>query len=148
MAFPRPEGYHSITPGAAVPRAGEVLEFIEEVFDGKVLERYDAPDGTLAHAEVRIGDSAFQIGTAQEGDPPFTAMLSYYVSSADQVDALYQKALNAGATSRMEPADQFYGWRTATVLDMGGNGWTIYAVVEELTQDEMNKRVAALEDGS
>lgn len=148
MAFPRPEGYHSITPGAAVPRAGEVLEFIEKVFDGKVLERYDAPDGTLAHAEMRIGDSAFQIGTAQEGDPTFTAMLSYYVSSADQVDALYQKALDAGASSRIEPTDQFYGWRTATVIDMGGNGWTIYAVVEELTQDEMNERVAALEDGS
>lgn len=148
MAFPRPEGYHSITPGAAVPRAGEVLEFIEKVFDGKVLERYDAPDGTLAHAELRIGDSAFQIGTAQEGDPPFTAMLSYYVTSAEQVDALYQKALDAGASSRIEPTDQFYGWRTATVIDMGGNGWTIYAVVEELTQDEMNERVAALEDGT
>lgn len=148
MAFPRPDGYHSITPGAAVPRAEEVLEFIEKVLEGEVLERYDAPDGTLAHAEVRIGDSVLQMGTAQEGDTQYPAMLMYYVSSGDQVDALYQKALDAGATSRMEPSDQFYGWRTATVIDMGGNGWTIYAVVEELTQDEMNERVAALEDES
>ena len=125
-----------------------MLEFIEKVFEGKVLERYDTPDGTLAHAEVRIGDSAFQIGTAHEGDPQYPAMLMYHVSSGDQVDALYQKALDAGATSQIEPTDQFYGWRTATVIDMGGNGWTIYAVVEELTQDEMNERVAALEDGS
>ncbi|MCY3885455.1 MAG: VOC family protein [Gammaproteobacteria bacterium] len=148
MAFPRPEGYHSITPGAAVPNGAEVLDFIENVFDGKTIERYDAPDGTLAHAEVMIGDSAFQIGTGPEDSPPFPAMLVFYVDSADKVDELYQKALEAGATSQAEPTDQFYGWRTATVMDMGGNGWTIFAVVEQLTPEEMNERVSALEDDS
>ena len=146
MAYPRPEGYHSITPGAAVPNGAEVLEFIEKVFEAKVVERYDAPDGTLAHAEVIIGDSAFQIGTGSEDSPPFPAMLVYYVSNAAEVDELYQKALDAGATSKAEPADQFYGWRTATVMDMGGNGWTIFAVIEQLTPEEMNERVASLED--
>ncbi len=142
MAFPRPEGHHSITPGASVHNADQVLEFIQNVLGGKLVERYDGPDGSVAHAEVMIGDSIFMFGTVEPGATPYPAMLSYYVDEADQVDEVYNKALAAGATSKMEPANQFYGWRTATVTDTGGNAWTICCVVEQLSEEEINERMA------
>lgn len=148
VAFPPPQGHHTVTPGASVPYVAEVLQFIENVFGGKVIERYDAPDGTCMHAEIMIDDCALMLGTPAEGDTAYPALLSYYVDSAEKVDALYRKALDAGAFSKVEPVDQFYGYRTASVVDMGGNGWTICAVVEQLTQEEIAERMASMSTDS
>lgn len=142
MAFPPPRGHHTITPGASINHVAEVLQFIETVFGGEVIERYDTPDGTCAHAEIMIKDCALMLGTPSEGDQSYPALLSYYVNTADEVDALYEKALKAGATSAVEPINQFYGYRTASVVDIGGNGWTICAVVEQLTPEEISDRMA------
>lgn len=148
MAFPPPEGHHTITPGASVPHVSEVLAFIETVFGGKIIERYDAPDGTCMHAEIMIDDCAFMLGTPAEGEKSYPALLSYYVDSANKVDALYEKALVAGAISKVEPVDQFYGYRTASVEDAGGNGWTICAVVEQLTEEEIAARMESMSNES
>ena len=148
MAFPPPEGHHKITPGAACPNAGAVLEFIQEVFDGKIIERYDGEDGKVMHSEVMIGDCAFMIGDSasserdSDGAGIHNSLLSYYVDSPEEVDAMYEKAMKAGATSKIAPVDQFYGWRTASFLDMGGNGWTVCCVIEQLTQEEIEERMA------
>ena len=144
MAFPRPEGHHVVTPGASVPNAAKVLEFVERAFGGETRERYDGPGGSVAHAEIRIGDSVVMFGEPMPGQDAMPAMLSFYVDDADAVDATYARALEFGATSVAEPANQFYGYRAATVRDVGGNSWTICTVVEQLTEDEINQRMAAM----
>lgn len=147
MSFPRPEGHHVITPGASVHNVAAVLQFVEQAFDGTVVERYDGPDGSIGHAEIRIGDSVVMFGDPMPGDDPMPASLSLYVDDAAAVDATYQRALDAGAVSLAAPSDQLYGYRAATVRDAGGNRWTICAVVEQLTQQEIEQRFAAMADG-
>lgn len=144
MSFPLPDGHHSITPGAYVLHAATVLNFVEKAFGGKLVERYDAPDGSVAHAEIMIGDSMLMLGEAPSESEAMPAMLSVYVADGEAVDSTYQGALDAGATSLTPPADQFYGHRSATVEDAGGNRWTITAVVERLTEDDINQRMAAM----
>src|SRR5690242_19192614 len=115
--FPRPQGHHTVTPGFAVAQAGKVIDFLERAFGGKLVERYDGPNGVVFHAEVLLGDSAVMLGSGQPGMSEMPASLSYYVDTGEQVDATYRRALDAGAKSLMEPKNQFYGYRSATVQD-------------------------------
>jgi PhnB protein len=142
----RPAGHHVITPGFMAPKgtAAKAAEFIEKAFGGKVTERYDGPDGTIAHCEVMLGDSIVMFGDAMAGYDPMPASLSYYVDDGKAVDETYRRALAAGATSETEPADQFYGYRSACVKDVAGNRWTICAVIEELTPEEIQRRMASM----
>jgi len=143
--LPRPAGHHTITPGFAVPGAAKVLDFIQKAFGGEVVDRYDMPGGVIAHCEVRVGDSVVMFGEAMpdQGHAAMPASLSLYLDSGNAVDATYKKAVAAGATSVMEPANQFYGYRSATVRDPGGNKWTLCAIVEELTKAEIEQRMAS-----
>lgn len=146
-SFPRPDGRHTITPGFAVSRAADVIDFLQQAFDGELVERYDAPSGSVAHAEVRIGDSVVMLGEPMPGTEAMPAMLSLYVEDGPAVDATYRRALECGARSLSEPEDQFYGYRSATVADQGGNRWTICAVVEQLSKEEIASRMSELMSG-
>jgi len=141
--LPRPDGHHSITPGFSVKGAATVIAFLERAFAGKVVDRYEGPGGVVFHAEVMIGDSVVMLGEATADHPTMPAQLSFYVENGDAVDATYERALAAGAKSLMEPANQFYGYRSASIQDAGGNKWTICAIVEPLTREQIEQRMAS-----
>ena len=120
---PVPEGYHSVIPYLAVTEVGKVIEFLKAAFGATENHRMAQPNGTIMHAEVKIGDSMLMIGggEAWRGTPkPMT--LHLYVRDAD---ATYRRALEAGATSIEEPGDKPYGDREAGVKDFGGNTWYV-----------------------
>src|SRR5678816_1761216 len=102
-SFPRPEGHHTITPAFIVPRAAQVIEFIQRAFGGEVVDRYDGPNGEVFHAELKLGDSVVFVGEPQGGGHAvMPAALSFYVANGEAVDTIYRRAISAGATSMME----------------------------------------------
>jgi PhnB protein len=116
------EGFHTITPYLMVQEADQLVEFVKQAFGATELLRGIGSAGGL-HAEVRIGDSMVMIGGggAWRGEPMPAAIYLYM----DEVDPVYKRALQAGATSIMEPADQPYGDRLAGVKDPFSNVWYI-----------------------
>ena len=134
-----PEGYHSVTLYLIVEGAADLLEFTKQAFGAEERMRMDASDGSVAHAEVEIGDSVVMVGGASERWPASPGTIHLYV---DDCEATYAKALEAGATSEQEPEDQFYGDQMAGVRDAFGNMWWIAARVEDVAPDELEKRAA------
>src|SRR3990172_3042509 len=107
---PIPDGYHTVTPYLVVEGAAKLIDFLTQAFGAETKERMQSPDGTVMHAEMRIGDSMIMMGEASGQHKPMPCMIYLYVPDADSV---YKKAIEAGATSIMEPANQFYGDRNA-----------------------------------
>jgi uncharacterized glyoxalase superfamily protein PhnB len=134
-----PDGYHCVIPYLAPADAPAVIEFLEKTFEAEVVDQTIRPDGTIMHADLRIGDSNVMVG--QVTDPSKARTCSVYVYVPD-TEAAYRRALEAGGTSVMEPADQFYGDRNAGVTDPQGNLWWIGTHVEDVAEAEMERRVA------
>ena len=134
---PIPDGYHTVTPYLLVSGVPTLIEFLKSAFDAEVAECLTAPDGTVMHAQVKIGDSYIMMGDPRGRCEPTAASLYLYVVDTD---AIYMKAIGAGATSVMEPADQFYGDRNSGVKDPAGNTWWIATHIEDVSPDELRKR--------
>src|SRR5579875_3660143 len=116
---PIPDGFHTVTPYLTVPGVAKLSDFLKQAFEAEeTMPRFPLPDARSTHAEGRIGDSMVMMGEAQAPWQPMPASMYLYVKDTD---ATYKRALQAGATSLMEPADQFYGDRNAGVKDPSGN---------------------------
>jgi PhnB protein len=137
---PVPEGYHTVCPYIVVPGIAKLIDFAKQVFGATEVFLHKRPDGTVMHAEIKIGDSIIMMGEAPEGTKNFPAMLHLYM---DGVDGLYQKAIQAGARSLREPADQPHGDRSGGVEDAFGNQWWISTHIEDVTSEEMERRAKA-----
>lgn len=134
---PIPAGYHTVTPYLIVEGAARIIDFAKRAFNAELSFRMDQPDGSIGHAEIKIGDSKVMLADAGEQWSPMPAMLHLYV---DDCDAVYKRALEAGATSLREPRDEFYGDRSAGVRDAAGNSWWIATHVEDVSDEEMARR--------
>lgn len=134
---PIPDNVPRVSPYLIVKDVGETINFLKEIFNAEEGERMTLPDGTINHGSVKIGNSLIMMGKASENYPPQPAMLYIYV---EDTDATYKLALEKGATSVMEPADQFYGDRNAAVKDSNGISWWIATHIEDVSNEEIQKR--------
>lgn len=134
---PIPEGFHSVTPYLTISGVPRLIEFLKQAFDAREEHVSKTPNGTIMHAQLKIGDSMIMMGEAGGEWKPMPSSIYLYVPDAD---ATYKRALQAGATSVMEPANQFYGDRHGGVKDPSGNLWWIATHVEDVTPEEMARR--------
>ena len=117
-----PEGLRTVTPGMRVKEADDAIEFLESAFGAQDAGTYRSPEGIVFHAKFRIGDSMIELGAAHGQWQPMATSFFLLVEDAD---AVYERALKAGATSVAPPAKQPFGARMGTVLDPFGNQWFI-----------------------
>lgn len=115
-----PDGYPTVSPYLLVEDVAALIDFLEQCFDAEEIRRKKRSDGSIQHAEVRIGDSVVMMGESTDEFAPMPAMLHVYV---DAVDTVYERALQAGATSVAEPSGQPDGDRRGGVQDAWGNQW-------------------------
>ena len=147
MVNPIPEEYGSVTPYLVVEGAEELLGFLQNAFGATVRggDVMRGPDGKIGHAEVEIGDSIVMLADVPPDGEALRAMLVIYV---EDCDAVYKTALAAGGESQREPQDQFYGDRTAGVRDKWGNQYYISTHIEDVSEEEMERRVKEQFQGS
>jgi PhnB protein len=136
---PIPAGYHMVTPWLIAKDSAKLIDFLKEAFDAEETEgsRVYNEDGSIGHAEVRLGDSVVMMFDAKEEWPPTPGFLRLYVEDADTV---YERALRAGATSVTEITELFFGDRVGRVCDPLGNIWWIQTHIEDVEPEEMEKR--------
>jgi len=137
---PIPEGYAALTPGMNLKGAAKAIEFFENVFGAEVVEKYEAPNGQLVHIDMKIAGGHIMFAEAVR-DPVQTVHAMIYVTDCD---AVFKRAVDAGATVQRPLADQFYGDRSGTVVDPFGNRWTIATHKEDVSKEEMEKRMQAM----
>ena len=151
---PIPDGYHTATPYLYIRGAADAIAFYKKAFGAvETMPPMTGPDGKIAHAEIKIGDSTLmlsdedaEMGTKSPqafGGSPISIML--YLPDCD---AATRQAVAAGATVVMEPSDQFYGDRASTVDDPFGFQWHIHTHIEDVAPDEMERRMSAMAAGA
>ena len=147
-----PEGYHSVTPYIIVNDGNAAIDFYKKAFGATEVLRL--PMGNkVAHAEVKIGDSVIMLSDewpdmgklSPKSRGGSTAGLMIYLPD---VDAAIQRAIAAGATQERPVEDQFYGDRSGTVVDPFGHSWTLSTHVEDVPEDELQRRMAAFSEGA
>lgn len=150
---PIPDGYHTFTPYLTVDAAAAAIEFYKKAFGATEVMRMPGPGGKVAHAEIRIGDSMIMLadehpdqghrGPRALGGSPVGLCL--YV---EDCDALFHQAVAAGAEVSRPLADQFYGDRSGSIKDPFGYEWHIMTHKEDVSPEEMKKRMAAMQCSS
>lgn len=144
----QPDAYHSVTPYLIVRGGTRAIDFYKRAFGATELMRLDAPGDKIGHAEIKIGDSIVMLADENPdwdskspesyGGSPVHLMI--YV---EDVDKVFKQSVGAGATEKRPVKDQFYGDRSGTLTDPFGHSWTIATHKEDLSEDEIQKRMAA-----
>ena len=140
---PIPDGYHSITPSMNIKECEKAIDFFKKAFGAEEVSRNLGPGGKIVHAEVKIGDSIVMLSEAVK-QPVHVVHAMLYVADCD---AVFKRAVDAGATEMMPPQDMFYGDRGGRVVDPFGNDWFIATHKEDVSPAELEKRVKALSEG-
>ncbi len=145
---PIPDGYHSVTPYMYFNGAAQAIDFYKKALGAEEIMRHGGPGGKIMHAEIKIGDSMIMLadefpemgvkGPQAYGGSPMS--LALYVNDVDKV---FNKAVAAGAKVVRPLKDQFYGDRSGTFTDPFGHTWTIATHIEDVTPDELERRMKA-----
>lgn len=140
-----PEGFTALTPMLAVRNANDAIDWYKKVFQATESNRLTDPNGTIAHAELKIGDSIFMLA---EEHPDYnkspntlkgtSVILNLYLPDVDSVEKL---AIESGATSIFPVADQFYGARAGRIQDPFGHMWIISKHIKDVTPEEMQQQM-------
>ena len=148
MVKPIPEGFHTIIPYLLVRNAAAAMDYYKKAFSAVEVSRFQQADGRIGHADMTIGDSHFMladeypemgyVGPQSLGGTSFGMAL--YV---ENVDEMFQNAIDAGGKVERAVVDQFYGDRTGTLIDPFGHKWTISTHVEDVSEEEMVRRAKA-----
>ena len=139
-----PKGHHTVTPSLFVAGAAKAIDFYKKAFGAEELMRFPAPDGTIMHAEIRIGDSIIMLGDEmpdQGGRGPKSiggTPVSFFVFG-ENVDAAWKRAVDAGAKPIVPLADQFWGDRTGCLEDPFGHQWWLAQHIQDLTTEQLRK---------
>ena len=144
-----PDNYHSITPYLIVPNAEEAIEFYIKAFGASENMRLTMPDGSIGHAEIKIGNSILMLSSANmemgfkspEQLGGSSVSLFLYV---EDVDCFAKKAIAAGAIERQPLENMFWGDRMVKLDDLFGYSWSIATHIEDVTLQESQKRLYAL----
>ncbi|MCU1336873.1 MAG: Glyoxalase/bleomycin resistance protein/dioxygenase [Bryobacterales bacterium] len=141
---PIPEGYHTATPYLICDGAAQAIDFYKQAFGAVEIMRMPMPNGKLGHAEIKIGDSHIMLADENPeqgarspksyGGSPISVLL--YV---EKVDAVVAQAVSAGGKMTRPLKDEFYGDRTATVVDPFGHTWYIHTHIKDVSPEEMKK---------
>ena len=148
---PIPDRYRRVTPALIVNGGAKALEFYAAVFGATERMRFPGPDGTVAHAEIVIGDSVIIVEEAApymgtqappaDGLPGNPVFMYIYV---EDVDAVIARAVELGAAVQRPAENQFYGDRDGHIIDPFGHGWTVASHVEDVGPEEMMRRMTEL----
>ncbi len=138
-----PEGYHSVTPYLVVGDAARAIDFYKRAFGASELTRMGGPGGKIGHAELKIGDSMIMLSDEMMGNRSPQTLggspvgIFLYV---EDVDSVFDRAINAGAKKDAAPADMFWGDRYGKLTDPFGHVWSIATHIEDVAPEEMKKR--------
>ena len=135
-----PKGFHTVTPNIIVDDAEEAIAFLEAGLGATERYRLTMPNGTIAHCELKLGNSVVTLGQSMEGWPARALVAQIFVEDSD---ALFEQAVDAGATVLMPMTDMFFGSREGRIADPAGNVWTIATLKENLSPQEMQQRMDA-----
>jgi PhnB protein len=149
---PIPEGYHSITPYLIIDGAAQAMEYYKKAFGAIELFRMEH-EGRIGHAEMKIGDSPFMVSDEHpemgfRGPKSLGGSAVGIMIYVDDVDTIFKQALDAGGTESRALQDQFYGDRSGTLTDPFGHVWTVATHKEDVSPEEIEKRLASMAAGA
>jgi uncharacterized glyoxalase superfamily protein PhnB len=133
-----PEGYTTVTPWIISPDTARLIDYVTAAFGAEELFRLTGENGAIEHAEARIGDAIVMMFDSRPDWPPTPAFLRLFV---DDADAVHRRAVAAGGTSVTEVTHLHFGDRVGRVRDPLGNLWWIHTRIEDVSAEEMERRL-------